>query len=77
MQERYDNRSAERPQGTQAVVGAVIAVVGVLSAANPGSVLLKALNDAAPQLASAVPTVITACGAIIAAFSHPPRISRR
>jgi hypothetical protein len=38
-------------------------------------VLLEALNDAVPQLASAVPTVITACGAIIAAFSQPPRIS--
>jgi hypothetical protein len=77
MQKSYYNSPTERPQGTQAVVGAVIAVIGVLSAANPGSVLLKALNDAAPQLATAVPTVITACGAIIAAFSQPPRISRR
>ena len=62
--------------GTQAVVGAAMAVVGVLAAANPQSVLLKAINDVAPQLATAVPTVITACGAIIAAFSQPPRLGR-
>lgn len=68
---------AQKPGGTQAVMGAMIAVIGVLAAANPQSVLLKALSDAAPQLASAVPTIVTACGAIIAAFSQPPRISRR
>ena len=66
----------DRPSGAQAVAGAVIAVIGVLSAANPQSLLLKALSEAAPQLASAVPTVITACGAIIAAFSPPPRFKR-
>jgi ribosomal protein S7 len=65
-----------KENGTQAVVGAAIAVIGVLAAANPQSVLLKALNNAAPQLATAVPMVITACGAIIAAFSQPPRFSR-
>ena len=66
----------QKENGRNAVVGAVIAVIGVLAAANPGSVLLQALKDAAPQLASAVPTVITACGAIIAAFSPPPRLRR-
>lgn len=66
-----------RSSGTQAVVGAVVAVIGALAAANPESVLLKALGDAVPQLAAAVPAVITACGAIIAALSQPPRLSRR
>ena len=65
-----------RQDGRQAVVGAAIAIVGVLAAANPTSVVLRALNDAAPQLATAIPTVISACGAIIAALSPPPRLSR-
>lgn len=62
--------------GMQAVFGAVVAVIGVLAAANPQSVLLRAINEAVPRIASAVPTVITACGAIIAAFSQPPRLRR-
>lgn len=66
-----------RSTGTQAVVGVVIAVVGALAAANPRNTVLRALNDAAPQIAMTVPTVITACGAIIAAFSRPPRWGRR
>jgi len=69
--------ASQRPSGAQAVMGAVIAVVGVLAAAHPTSVLLKALDAAVPQLASAVPMVITACGAIIAAFSPPPGLGRR
>lgn len=68
---------ARQPGGTRAVVGVVIAVVGALAAAHPDSVLLQALTDAVPRLASAIPTVITACGAIIAAFSSPPGFGRR
>jgi uncharacterized protein YybS (DUF2232 family) len=63
-------------RGSRAVFGAVVAVVGVLAAANPQSAVLKALNEAVPQLADAVPTLITACGALIAAFSHPPQLGR-
>ena len=66
-----------RPNGTQAVVGAVLAVVGVVAAANPQNLILQAISNAAPQLAQGVPTVITACGAIIAAFSAPPRLAGR
>lgn len=62
--------------GTQAVLGAAVAMVGVIAAANPQSVLLRAINEAVPHLANAVPTVITACGAIVAAFSQPPRLRR-
>jgi len=62
--------------GAHAVFGAVVAVVGVLASANPQSALLKAINDAVPQIATVVPTLITACGAIIAAFSQPPRLRR-
>ena len=66
-----------RSSGAQAIVGAAIAVIGALAAANPGSALLQALDTAGPQLAQAVPAVITACGAIIAAFSTPPQLGRR
>lgn len=62
-----------RPNGSQAIVGAIIAIVGVLAAVNPTNVVLRALNEAAPQLATAIPTVISSCGAIIAALSQPPR----
>lgn len=77
MQRSQGTNGSGRLQGTQAVVGAAIAVLGVLSAANPGSAVLKALSDVAPTLADVVPTLVTACGAIIAAFSQPPRISKR
>jgi hypothetical protein len=66
----------ERSTGAQAVMGAVVAVVGVLAAANPTNMFLKAISDAAPQLATAIPPLITACGAIVAALSQPPRLSR-
>jgi len=62
--------------GANAICGAVVAVLGVLAAANPQSALLRAINDAAPRLAAVVPSVITACGAIVAAFSEPPRLRR-
>ena len=77
MQRQEDRfSSSPRSNGTQAIAGAVIAIVGVLAAAHPGSALLRALTEAAPQLATAIPTVISACGAIIAALSDPPKIGR-
>lgn len=66
-----------RSSGTQAVVGAVLAVVGVLAAANPSNLVLQAISNAAPQLANAVPTLITTCGAILAAVSAPPKWAER
>ena len=74
--QRSTDSSPVRADGRQAVVGAVIAIVGVLAAANLTNVVLRALNDSAPQLATAIPTIISACGAIIAALSPPPRLSR-
>jgi hypothetical protein len=71
-----DDNGRIRRDGAQAIVGAAIAIIGVLAAVNPTSVVLRALNDSAPQLATAIPTVISACGAIIAALSPPPRLSR-
>ena len=65
---------AARPKGTQAIVGAVVAIIGVLATAHPTSALLKALSEAVPQLAGAIPLVITACGAILAAVSDPPKL---
>ena len=73
---RQHEDAGPQKSGTQAVVGAVLAVVGVLAAANPSNLILKAISEAAPQLAAAVPTVITACGAIIAALSTPPKLTR-
>ena len=71
-----DVRSTQ-PKGIQALFGAAIAIIGVLAAANPTSALLKALGEAVPQLAASLPTVITACGAIVAAMSDPPNLSKR
>lgn len=67
----------QRPKGLQALFGAAVAIVGVLAAANPTSVVLKALGEAMPQLAATLPTVITACGAIVAALSQPPDLPPR
>jgi len=74
----YNGGGSKPPQqdGRQAIAGAVIAILGVVAAANPRSVVLKALSDSAPQLATAIPTIISACGAIIAALSPPPRLAR-
>lgn len=64
-------------KGTQAILGALVAIIGALATANPTSAVLKALSDAAPQLAATLPTVITAVGAIVAALSQPPDLTRR
>ena len=69
--------SDQNPTGYRAVMGALIAMIGVLAAAHPESAVLEALNTAVPRLADAVPAVITACGAILAALSDPPRFWRR
>jgi hypothetical protein len=66
----------QKSSGANAIFGAVVAVVGVFAAANPQNALLRAISEAVPQVASAVPPLITACGAIIAAFSQPPRLRR-
>jgi protein-S-isoprenylcysteine O-methyltransferase Ste14 len=66
-----------RPKGTQAIVGAAVAIMGVLATAHPSSVLLKALSESVPELAVVLPTVITACGALVAALSEPPELWRR
>jgi len=65
------------PKGLQAMIGAVVAIIGVLATAHPTSALLKALSEAVPQLAAALPMVITACGAIVAALSDPPELLGR
>src|SRR5205814_1192864 len=67
----------QKPSGARAIVGAAIAVVGALAAARPTSAILQAIHVAAPQVANAIPAVITACGAVIAAFSTPPRLKRK
>lgn len=66
-----------RPKGLRALLGAAVAIIGVLATSHPNSVLLKTLSEALPQLATALPTVITACGAIVAALSEPPELSRK
>lgn len=71
------DETREKPKGLRALLGAAVAIIGVLATAHPNSVLLKALSEAVPQLASALPTVITACGAIVAALSDPPELSRK
>jgi hypothetical protein len=56
------------------VFGVAMAVVGVLAAANPQNPLLRAINTAVPQVSDALPTLITAFGALLAAFSKPPQL---
>ena len=69
--------TARSPKGTRAIIGAVVAIMGVLATAHPTSAVLKALSEAVPQLAAVLPMVITACGAIVAALSEPPELPRR
>jgi hypothetical protein len=66
-----------RPKGAKALLGAAIAIVGALATVHPTSTVLVALREAVPQLAAALPPMITACGAILAAFSDPPEMGRR
>ena len=77
QQEQQGGEVPARPRGMQALAGAAIAIIGVLAAANPTSAVLRALAEAVPQLAATLPTVITACGAIVAALSHPPDLGGR
>ncbi|HYC51596.1 MAG TPA: DUF2188 domain-containing protein [Gemmatimonadaceae bacterium] len=77
QQEQQGGEVSGRPRGMQALAGAAIAIIGVLAAANPTSALLKALAEAVPQLAATLPTVITACGAIVTALSQPPELGGR
>lgn len=69
--------ATDRSRGARALIGAAVAIVGVVAAANPNSAVLRALSQAMPQLADAIPTVITACGAVLAAFSQPPKMVRK
>lgn len=66
-----------RPKGLRALLGAAIAMVGALAMVHPTSGVLVALSEAVPQLAAALPPLITACGAILAALSDPPEMSRK
>ena len=59
------------------MLGAAIAIVGALATVHPTSAVLVALSNAVPQLAAALPPLITACGAILAALSEPPEMARR
>ncbi len=66
-----------RPRGGRALLGAAIAIIGVLAAVNPANVLLVTLNQVMPQLADALLAVVTAGGAVLAALSDPPSRARR
>ena len=68
---------AVKPRGARALLGAAIAMVGALATVHPTNALLVALSEAVPQLAAALPPVITACGALLAAMSEPPEMRRR
>lgn len=71
------SESAGKPKGGKALLGVAMAIVGALAAVHPANALLVALNEAVPQLAAALPPVITACGALLAAMSDPPDMGRR
>ena len=69
--------NVERRSGLQAIVAAATALTGLVLAVHPTSAVAQALGRAIPQLGGAVPVVITACGTIVAALSHPPRLSTK
>ncbi|MCL4212721.1 MAG: hypothetical protein KJZ74_02290 [Gemmatimonadales bacterium] len=68
---------ARKPKGARALLGAAIAIVGALATVHPANALLVAISEVVPQLAAALPPVITACGALLAALSDPPKMARR
>ena len=68
---------AVKPRGAQALLGAAIAMLGALATVHPANALLVALSEVVPRLAAALPPVITACGALLAALSEPPKMRRR
>lgn len=70
---RRRSRDDDRPS----LGGVQLRLEGVLAAANRTSVVLKALGEAMHQLAATLPTVVTACGAIVAALSQPPDLQKR
>jgi len=61
-----------RQDGRQAIVGAVIAIVGVLAAANPTSVVLRALNDAAAMASELCYAIAPTESTVLARFKSPP-----
>ena len=65
------------PRGARALLGAAIAMVGALATVHPTNAVLVTLSEVVPQLAAALPPVITACGALLAAMSEPPSMARR
>ena len=71
------SEAALKPKGARALFGAALAIVGALAAVSPANALLVALREVVPQLAAALPPVITACGALLAALSEPPELARR
>ena len=62
--------------GLQAIFAAATALTGLVLAVHPTSAVALALGRAIPELGDAVPVVITACGTIVAALSHPPRLTK-
>jgi len=62
------------PQGWRALLEAAIAMVGALVTVHPTNTLLVALHQVLPQLAMALPPVVTARGTLLAALSEPPRM---
>ena len=68
---------AVKPKGGRALLGVAMAIVGALATVHPTSALLVALGEEVPRLAAALPPVITACGAILAAVSEPPGVQRK
>ena len=69
--------NVERRSGLQAIFAAATALTGLVLAVHPTSAVAQAIGRAIPQLGDSVPVVITACGTIVAALSHPPRLTTK
>lgn len=75
--EQIEDQEPPRRGGLRAILGAAVAVVGVVAAANPQNPVLRAVNVALPALADVIPTIVTVCGAAVAAYSEPPKLPAR
>jgi hypothetical protein len=68
--------NVQRRSGLQAIFAAATALTGLVLAVHPTSAVVQALGRAIPQIGDALPVVLTACGTVVAALSHPPSLRK-
>ncbi|HJQ20551.1 MAG TPA: hypothetical protein VJ867_09405 [Gemmatimonadaceae bacterium] len=56
------------------MIAALTAIAGLILCTHPDSSVAQAVNRAIPQIGTALPPLVAACGTIVAAISHPPKL---